>query len=205
MRQKRRNLVWFLLGFLIFNLAVSEAVKADDIAADNHFQKGLFEASLGSGAMFSPFAVGLSRPNLDYTVNEAVLGYMLTDPSGIGILRGNFEIAGSLFGGAIFKGEGTYVTGTTVWLRYNFVPETSRFAPYAQGGMGLTSTDLDRRIESQNFNFNLNLGVGVRYFIARNWSLNLECRFQHISNADMAQRNQGVNAFGGLLSVSHFF
>jgi opacity protein-like surface antigen len=205
MRQKRGNPCRFFLGFLFFNLTVSEAVKADETAADNHFQKGLFEASLGSGAMFSPFAVNLSRPTVDYTVTEAVLGYMLTAPAGPGILRGNFEVAGSLFGGTIFNGEGTYVTGTTVWLRYNFVPETGRFAPYAQAGMGLTGTDLDRRIESQNFNFNLNLGAGVRYFVARNWSLNLECRYQHISNADMAEHNLGINAIGGLLSVSYFF
>jgi opacity protein-like surface antigen len=64
---------------------------------------------------------------------------------------------------------------------------------------------LDRRIESQNFNFNLNLGAGVRYFVARNWSLNLECRYQHISNADMARHNLGINAIGGLFSVSYFF
>jgi opacity protein-like surface antigen len=205
MRQKQWEPLRFVLLLLVFNLGISVTKAADETAADNHFQKGFFEASLGSGAMFSPFAVGLSRPTVDYTVTEAVLGYMLTAPAGPGILRGNFEVAGSLFGGGIFNGEGTYVTGTTVWLRYNFVPETARFAPYAQAGMGLTGTDLDRRIEGQTFNFNLDLGAGVRYFVARNWSLNLECRYQHISNADMAKHNQGINAIGGLFSVSYFF
>jgi opacity protein-like surface antigen len=205
MQQKRRNSWRVALVFIIFNVAASEALKADEPVAESHFQKGLFETSLGSGAMFSPFAVGFHAPTLNYTVTEAQLGYMLTDPAGPAFFRGNCEIAGSLFGGGIFEGEGTYVSGTTIWLRYNFVPHNSRFAPYVQGGAGLTLTDLNRRIEGQSFNFNLNLGAGVRYFLARSWSLNLEARFQHISNADMSPHNLGINAFGPVLSVSHFF
>jgi len=192
------------LSFII-QLAVAGTLRAGEPAADGPFQKGLFETSLGTGVMFSPVIVGVSRPRVDYTVTEVQLGYMLTDASGPSIFRGNFEIVGSLFGGGIFDGEGNYVSGTTAWLRYNFVPHGSRFVPYMQGGAGLTETDLDRRLEGQNFNFNLNLAAGVRYCFARNWSVNLECRYQHISNADMSAHNQGVNALGPMLSISHFF
>ena len=205
MQKERRNPWPVVLVFFIFNVAISGTLKADEPIADSHFQKGLFETSLGSGAMFSPFITGMNRPKLDYTVTEVQFGYMLTDAAGPAFLRGNCEIAGSLFGGGIFEGEGTYVSGTTIWLRYNFVPRNSRFAPYMEGGAGLTLTDLNRQIENQNFNFNLNLGAGVRCFFARSWSLNLEARFQHISNANMSSRNVGVNAFGPVLSVSYFF
>ena len=74
-----------------------------------------------------------------------------------------------------------------------------------QIGAGLTNTDLDRRIEGQNFNFNLNVGVGTRYFINPNWTVNLEYRFQHISNANLSSRNIGVNAEGFNFGVSYFF
>ena len=47
------------------------------------------------------------------------------------------------------------------------------------------STDIDHSILGQPFNFNLDLGAGVRYFIGRNWSLSLEYRYQHISNANL--------------------
>jgi outer membrane protein X len=186
-------------------LPVAGTLIAGESLADDHFQKGLFETSLGSGAMFSPVIVGPSRPRLNYTLTEAQLGYMLSDLAGPSVLRGNFEVAGSLFGGGIFEGEGNYVSGITAWIQYNFVPRGSRFVPYVHAGMGLTDTDLDRQLEGQNFNFNLNLGAGVRYFFARNWSLNLECRYQHISNADLSAHNQGVNALGPMLSVSYFF
>ena len=205
MWRERGNPMRFALAGILFKLAFSGALMAGDWPAESHFQKGLFETSVGSGAMFSPFATGLSRPTLDYTVTEVRLGYMLTNPSGSNYLRGNFEVLGSLFGGAIFEGEGNYVSGMTCWMRYNFVPFESRFVPFVEGGLGLTQTDLDRRIEGQSFNFNLNLGVGVRCFVARNWSVNLDYRYQHISNAYLSHHNLGVNACGAVLSVSYFF
>jgi opacity protein-like surface antigen len=205
MKPNQRNPWRFALLFFIFVLAVSEALMAGETNADNPFQKGLFETSLGGGAMFSPFPVGLDRPTLDYTLTEAQLGYMLTDVSGPVFCRGNLEAVGGVFGGGIFEGDGNYVAGTTLWLRYNLVPRGSRFAPFLQAGAGLTETDLNRRLEGQSFNFNLNLGIGARYLFARNWSLNLEYRYQHISNANMSSHNQGVNADGPMLSVSYFF
>jgi hypothetical protein len=36
-------------------------------------------------------------------------------------------------------------------------------------------------------------------------SVNLEYRYQHISNANLAHRNLGVNAHGPMLAVSFFF
>jgi opacity protein-like surface antigen len=205
MQQQRWLPGRFALLFLFSNLAISGTLTAGETAAENHFQKGLFEASLGSGVMFSPFVTALNRPTLDYTVTEVQLGYMLTEVAGPEPWRGNVEIVGSAFGGGIFEGEGSYVSGVAGWLRYNLVPNGSRFAPFVQGGAGLTETDLDRRIEGQNFNFNLNLAAGVRYFVSQNWSVNLEYRYQHISNADMSAHNLGVNAQGPVLSVSFFF
>jgi hypothetical protein len=57
----------------------------------------------------------------------------------------------------------------------------------------------------QPFNFNLDLGVGVRYFVGRNWALNLEYRYQHISNANLGAKNLGINAAGPILGISCFF
>lgn len=93
--------------------------------------------------------------------------------------------------------------GATVWLRYNFVPRQSRFASFVQAGAGLTATDLNRRLVGEDFN--LDLGAGVRYRLSSHWSVNLEYRYQHISNANMADRNLGVNAHGPMLAVSYFF
>ncbi|MGA2863966.1 MAG: acyloxyacyl hydrolase [Verrucomicrobiota bacterium] len=170
------------------------------------FERGRLEAAFNNGALFSPFLATRNRPTIDYTISELQVGYMLRDLKGPGWLRGNVELAGEGFGGGSFQSQGSYVAGATGWLRYNFVPRPGwRLIPYAQGGAGITWTDLDRRMAGQDFNFNLDLGVGFRYLISRHWCLNLEYRFQHISNANLNRRNIGLNANGPLLGVSYFF
>ena len=173
-------------------------------ANESHFHSGQWEGELGQALMFSP-ALGVSRPPVDYTFTDITAGYMLTDIHGQSIWRGNLETLGSLFVGGIFDGRGNYIAGGTFWLRYNFLMPGSRFVPYAQAGWGLTESDLDRRIEGQNFNFNLDGAVGTRYLITATWSVNLECRYQHISNAHLARPNAGIDAIGPAISISHFF
>jgi opacity protein-like surface antigen len=184
----------------------AEELQAGAFSADRLFEKGRFETALTGGAFFSPFPPCPNRPSIDYTFTSVQLGYMLGDAKGSGLLRGNFELAGEGFGSAVTKGDGSYIAGGTLWLRYNFVHSTSaRLVPFAEAGAGMVSTDLNREIVGQPFNFNLDLGLGTRYFIARNWALNLEYRYQHISNADTAKNNMGINACGPFLGISCFF
>jgi hypothetical protein len=35
--------------------------------------------------------------------------------------------------------------------------------------------------------------------------LNVECRYQHISNANLSRHNIGINADGPMIGLSHFF
>ncbi len=130
---------------------------------------------------------------------------MVTDVTKAGWLSGNLELLAAGEGGAIFEGVGHYVAGGTIWARYNFIQEKHRWVPFVQAGGGATYTDLDRRILSQNFNFNLDLGVGVRWLLTRNWSLSLEYRYQHISNANLGKKNVGINADGPVLGVAYLF
>ena len=141
---------------------------------------------------------------MNYELTEIQLGYLLTDVHGSSFWRGNVELLGSGFGGPIINGQGSYVAGGTVWLRYNFVPHAGHFVPFVEGGAGLTSID-NRELVGQDFNFNLNLGAGVRCFFRSDWSANLEYRYQHISDANLTPHNVGVNASGPFLSISHFF
>ena len=47
--------------------------------------------------------------------------------------------------------------------------------------------------------------ASARYVLARHWSLDLEYRYQHISNANLAGHNLGINAHGPVLGISYFF
>jgi opacity protein-like surface antigen len=169
------------------------------------FTRGRYEASFTAGVLFSPVGKEENRPTVNYTVTGVQLGRMMGNVRGAGFWRGNLELALEGFGGWIYDGPGNYVGGATLWVRWNFVPEGWRVIPYIQGGAGVTTTDIDRNLVGQPFNFNLDLGAGLRYYVARRCSVNLEYRYQHISNADTGVRNVGVNSQGPILSISYFF
>jgi len=64
---------------------------------------------------------------------------------------------------------------------------------------------LGQREIGEGFEFLLQGGVGVKYLINDQWSVALEGGWRHISNADLAPRNQGLNSLGGLLQVTYRF
>ncbi|HET9804079.1 MAG TPA: acyloxyacyl hydrolase [Candidatus Acidoferrum sp.] len=169
------------------------------------FSPGSWEGSVDAGVLFSPVIATYQRPTINYTITSLQVGRMLSEVKGSGWLRGNFEFAGEGFGSAIFQGPGGYIAGVTLWARYNFVQRDWRFIPYVQAGAGLTATDINRGIVGQTFQFNLDIAAGTRYFLAQRWCLNLECRYQHVSNANTGKHNLGINAIGPLLGVSYFF
>jgi lipid A 3-O-deacylase len=190
---------------ILFLLPAGTVRAGSDTSPAEFFRCGRFEVTVGDGCLFSPVIAIHNRPTLNYTISELQVGYMLGDAAGSGIGRGNWEIAGGAFGGTVFYGDGDSIVGTTLWLRRNFVSSQSRLVPYLQAGAGVTYADINRRLVGQDFNFNLDLGAGARYMLSARWSVNLEYRYQHISNANLADRNLGVNAHGPILAVSFFF
>ena len=186
-------------------LPASAQTTNDTFFTGDLFEARKWEANVSSGVLFSPIGTPKDRPVINYTITTLQLGYMLSDVKGPGILRGNFELAGDVFASKVFIGPGSYIAGGTVWIRYNFVPAGWRIIPFVEAGAGLTTTDLDRKFVGQPFNFNLNAAVGLRYFVAKHWSINLTCQYQHISNANTGKKNVGINAYGPILGVSYFF
>ncbi len=172
---------------------------------DDNFHFGWHEVTLGAGSYYANIIRGSNRPNLDYAMGYGAAGFMLNEPKGNSILRGNFELLPEIFGAGVFHGPGGYIAGATLWLRYNFVPPGWRFVPYLEGGAGGTTLDINHKYDGKDFNFNLDAAIGFHYFIQPRCSLNAEYRLQHISNADMWNRNIGVNASGPAVGVSFFF
>lgn len=176
-----------------------------DLSIDSGFQKGKWESGINGGVMFSPSIVYVQKHIVNYTTTGLEAGYMLDNPGASRWYRGNYEVAGELFGGGVIAGKGSYVSGGIIWLRYNFLNAGSRLKPYVQIGAGGESTDIDRRILGENFNFNLDADFGLRYMITPRCSINLEYRFQHFSDASVTKVNLGVNAQGAIIGVSWFF
>lgn len=202
-----RNPAWRIAAILSL---VSASAFAGGSQMDRDFTTDLFhggsdEAAFNTGVMFSPVFAVKDRPTVNYTLTELQVGWMLTDVNHAGWLRGNVELIGAVMGGTVFDGKGSYMVGGTLMARYNFIQPDWRWVPFVQGGAGAELTDFDQFLIGEHFNFNLDIGAGVRYFIRQDWSLNAECRYQHLSNAKLSSHDIGINALGPMIGISHFF
>ncbi|MGZ5553556.1 MAG: acyloxyacyl hydrolase [Chthoniobacterales bacterium] len=167
-----------------------------------------FENMIGSYYLFD--RGGNLRPSVDNVVDSARFGIMLYNPTGPGILRGNVEFLGEVFGGYIFHGPGDFLAGVSIFFRYNFVQPGARIVPYYQAGGGGVYTDIAHGAASgnaisQNLNFNLQSTFGIRFLINSQWSINLEQSYRHISNAGLSDPNYGIDQLGGAIGVGYSF
>jgi lipid A 3-O-deacylase len=175
------------------------------------FKQGVVEIEFNGGGFQSIGTKGTpERPNMGFGIAEIRAGYMLTNTIGSGLLRGNVEILGEIFGGGIYDGPGSDLVGFDAFLRYNFVQPNAKLVPFFQAGGGgvysdAAQADKIQRLIGSDMSFSLEAEIGARYFISRNWALNVGFEYRHISNADTASRNRGLNALGGVLGINTFF
>jgi hypothetical protein len=176
------------------------------------FSKGEKSIQVMAGAFSAPVLTLIfpKTPDLDYHQLDVRFGWMLTDPTdGPSIFSGNYEALLELTNSAVQKGPGNFFSGSNLLLRYNFVHPGTWLVPYVQGSAGLVYNDIykDKRQEAigEAIEFMLGLAAGTHVFITRRWSIDVEADYQHISNAGLARRNYGNNAFGALAGISYFF
>jgi lipid A 3-O-deacylase len=181
------------------------------VVLQDPISKGQTEVEMLGGYFHSPINTGGHRPEFDYAGGDLrygiVLSPILFDNSAF--LRGDFEFLVDGFGDGVTKGAGNYLTGGSLLFRYNYFHPGSRFIPYIQlGGGGLHSDateDPSQRLIGGAFEFILQADIGARFLLNDRWSLLAEGGFQHISNADTASRNVGVNAIGGRLGFAWIY
>jgi len=173
------------------------------------FDRGTLEFEAGAGMFGSLSLSAAKRPTINYQLDDLRVGLMYDSPRHTGFFRGNNEFVIEVFGAPVTKGPGSYLTGGSLLWRYNFVQPGARLVPYVQLGAGMLDNDVYRghnqREIGEAFEFVLQGDLGLKYLINDRWAVAAEADFRHISNADFAPRNQGLNSIGGLLQVSRFF
>jgi lipid A 3-O-deacylase len=190
------------------SFAGHEVVSKAPVEVYSPFDKGRLEIQVGATGYFSLHNGG-SRPEVDDVGGLLRAGWMLSDVSGDGFFRGNWEflIEGSASG--IVEGPGDVLASGVLLLRYNFVQPDSKLVPYFQLGGGGTYSDMHedetQRLIGSEWSFNLQAGLGLRYLWSDRCALFLEANYRHISNADTSDRNVGLNSVGGVVGVSLFF
>lgn len=118
----------------------------------------------------------------------------MTNPIGTKWWSGSIAlgIEMALFG--IAEPTGAVGVGFTPKAVYTFT-SFGRLKPYIEGGGGPLWTNFEGRIPEQGSDFNFLVwgGAGANYDLTTRWALNTGVRFSHISNADTATPNAGVN------------
>jgi lipid A 3-O-deacylase len=128
----------------------------------------------------------------------------ISDPmGGQSLFRGNFELVLEGAFHYIFEPKDGFAGGFTPLIRYNFLTG-GRWIPFVQAGAGLLALDADLKAQADGLNFSPQAGVGVHYFISDRVSLTGEWRFHHISNADLRERNIGINSSLVMFGITYF-
>jgi hypothetical protein len=203
--------------FLVLLLQVPLCAEAQDPNTEkvsagysDLYAKNRLSAQFLAGALFGPLSLIQNYPTFDYAQTNLRFGWMVDDPSESRYFgKGNFELLFELSNSFIFEGFGNYIRGFTLLGRYNLLLPNPRWALYFQLGLGAVVNDAYRDMSQtqigQAVEFTPQASVGLRYFIARNWTFDLEVMFHHISNAYFAERNDSINSVGGFLGITYFF
>lgn len=129
--------------------------------------------------------IALTREPLEPALYKGVLSLRI-EPS----LIVNFEPRGGVAGGA------------AAMLRYELT-RWGRTRPYLEGGAGIIGLSFDLADQADGLAFNPTAGVGLVHRLSDRLTLDVACRFQHISNAFTAYPNGGIEAFQYLAGISY--
>jgi len=204
-------LVWiFAVMTFPFGVQAGSAFNMGHRSADNIFTKDRIAVQVVSGILNSPAGIGPDTVDFDYVQTNLRLGWMLNSPGpSEGFFRGNVEAVLEFTYSDIYSDYGDYFAGFTVLFKYNFVQPDAKFVPYVQAGAGLVFTDAykDRtqRAIGNSHEFTPQASLGFRYLIDKNWSIDMEGMFEHISNANAGDRNVGANSLGGFVGITYFY
>ncbi len=188
---------------------VSSACNFNPWCGDNIFSPDFSSCQVLLGGYFSS-KLGPKIPSFSYVPFTLRQGWMLNAPAEHeSKWRGCWEFLCDITAAPIVSSYGSYLFGPSFLLRYNFVQPDAALVPYFQTGPGFVISDAykDRSQGAigQAFEFYLHAEFGLHYFLSNNWAIDLEGGLQHISNARLAKRNLGVNAFGFSVGVTYYF
>ena len=135
------------------------------------------------------------------------VGKVMTGEIGTGWRRGSFEYGFDLMPVFVqLNPQRIYGGGfDPIILRWNSSVHASRAAPYIELGGGAVRTTSNLPVgDTSNFNFIARGGGGIQIFTKHRQSLDIGCRWWHISNANLGGRNPEFN--GVQLSLGyHWF
>ena len=182
------------------------AVAQSSFEARNVLTKGTVELGGTLGYAQGTTAVG-NGPSANRSAVFVMprLGVVLTDPLGSSWWQGNVEFLVQPLFARFTQPFAAEAAGGSFLLKYNFL-SFGRWVPFWDVGAGMIWTNLAPRIPEQStqYEFVLETGPGVHYFITDRITLTMGVRLHHISNANLGDRNTGINTVLPYVGLSFF-
>lgn len=135
----------------------------------------------------------LQHPFLDQAIEAS---WRLTATHGSGRLAGRLELLIEADPAFVMWQNGKPVYGfgvLPVFFRWNF-SRVSHLQPFADLAGGFVRTNQAVPVGTVRFNFMAESGAGLRLFVTKRTALLVGYRFHHLSNADRASTNPGINS-----------
>lgn len=182
------------------------ATAESSFAARDVVKKGAIELGGAVGYAQATTAIGAGP-----SANRAAVfvlprvGMVLTDPLGTSWWQGNIELLLEPVYARFTKPFGADGAGGSFVVKYNFL-SFGRWMPFWDAGAGIFWTNLAPRISEQStqFEFGLETGPGVHYFVTDRIAWTMGVRLHHISNANLGERNTGINGVLPYVGISFF-
>ena len=199
--------VFVVLGLLAIFLSTQSQAESPSSGpqARETVQRGAMELGMMAGYLQGNEVLTSVSGNRSAVYALPRIGVVVTPEIGSGFYAGNLELLVEPLYAHYFKPFGANAAGGSVLFKYNFLG-FGRWMPFWDFGLGMLWTDLAPRIPEQStqLNFLLESGPGVQYFATERVALTLGVRFHHISNAEIGDRNKGLNSTLGYLGLSLF-
>ena len=194
--------LWPVILFLVASMGVYASPcrgesETPPLEARELLKRGAVEAGAAVG-----YWQAVSAPFHTYSANRSAvfimprIGMVVTDEMKAGRLSGNLGVLVEPLFAQFTQPVSAQLAGGSVVLKYNLL-SFGRWIPFWEAGAGLSWMNLVFPTipeESERVNFLLQTGPGVQYLATPHVSLAAGVRWSHISDADIAEKNAGLNA-----------
>lgn len=163
-------------------------------------KKGKKEIGISSGFGWS----FNSDENIDTIPVNIHWGYYISEVQRFFCFQGSLEALMEGGFNYLFRNRRHYGVGMAGLLRYNFGMSSS-WVPFLQAGVGVWHSNVDVPDFPNEYNFSPQAGAGIQYFLNEYYSIRLEYRIQHFSNAGLRSNNGGLNFHNVLIGFSYYY
>ncbi len=132
-------------------------------------------------------------------------GFFLSDEIGKGEwYQGRHQFVAELPYHLAVDHDGRSMTGFYMLGHWRFTSH-DKIAPYVFAGGGPMYVDLGLPSMGSRLCFSYQAGTGVQYFINSTTAVDFQYRYHHISNGDIADRNEPLNSSKILFGMAYYY